>query len=280
MIRDENRLQPAWRANRIWYPAILLLLAAISCIGTIYLFQKKPEPRKPVDYRYAKVKAPNGVQLHLIRTLPRNIDLKAITSNVTDTGEYGINGGFFWEGSLLSIAVVNDKPLKGAAGDYGSGWYNIDNSKGTLVWDEAAGTFSVQVAADPDGLTVTDRSRYWAQGGISMKLGDDAGWYAQALAEGLPAIDEKRMRSGLVYDRDGYLWMIVTPTKSTGEQFRTAVKETLINAHPVDGVFLDGDGSSQLKVAEASLPGDRREVYQMLAIVNRSEDLPGKAAMP
>ncbi|WP_409341867.1 hypothetical protein [Paenibacillus sp. MBLB4367] len=269
MIRESERTKPhAWESGRL-NTAVLFLLVAVSFFGTIYLFQKHPEPRKPVDYRYAKVKALNGVQLHLIRTSPRNVELRAIDANVTDTGEYGINGGFFWEGSLLSIAVKNNVPLKGAAGDYGSGWYNIDNSKGTLVFDETAERFSVQVAADPDGLAVTDRGRYWAQGGISMRLGDDAGWYEQALIEGLPAIDEKRMRSGLVYDREGYLWMIVTPTKSTGEEFRTAVKETLVNAHPVDGIFLDGDGSSQMKVAEATLPGDRREVYQMLAIVQK-----------
>lgn len=248
---------------------VLFLIAAVSFFVTLLLFQKEHHPLPVADYRYAKVKAPNGVQLHLIRTSPSNVQLKAIAANVTNTGDYGINGGFFWNGDLLSIAVIDNMPLKGAPGDYGSGWYNVDNSKGTLVWDEVTGRFSVQVAIDADGLTVADRSRYWAQGGVSMRLGDDAGWQEQADKEGMPAMDENRMRSGLAFDENQQLWMLVSPTPCTVEQFRTAVKETLAKAKLVDGIFLDGDGSSQLKVAEASLPGDRREVYQMLAIVKR-----------
>lgn len=117
--------------------------------------------------------------------------LKAISSNVTQTRDFGINGGFFfWEGQLLSMAVMNDKPLKGAAGDYGSGWLNIDRPKGTLVWDAAARKFSVQVAEEAGQLEVTDRSRYWAQGGVSMSYRDESGWVEQAVKEDMPIMYE------------------------------------------------------------------------------------------
>lgn len=59
---------------------------------------------------------------------------------------------------------MNDQPLKGEQDDYGSGWYNIDYPKGTLVWDEITGQFSVQVVQDAHQIKVTDKQHYWAQG--------------------------------------------------------------------------------------------------------------------
>lgn len=220
----------------------------------------------PKPYAYAKLKATNGVVLYTLAVSPEHVELKAIADNVTRTGETGINGGFFWNGDLLSIAAIGDRPLKGAPGNYGSGWYNVDVPRGTLVWDEALQRFSVQVVMEAGELAVADRSRYWAQGGVSMKLGDDGGWARQAELEQMPAPDEERLRSGLAYDADGMLWMIVTPTPCTILQFREAVKERIAPGKLADGIFLDGDGSSQLRAGKVKLAGDSREVYQMLAV--------------
>lgn len=223
--------------------------------------------RSVQPYSYKKLLATNGVELHAISTRPDNIGLKAIQANVTDTADNGINGGFFWEGQLLSISVINDKPVKGAPGDYGSGWYNTDRARGTLVWDAAAGRFSVQVAEAADELKVTDRSRYWAQGGVSMGLANENAWQAQALSEEFPAMEEKRLRSGMVYDTDGKVWLLVTTTPCTGTAFRDAVKEKVSPGKLADGIFLDGDGSSQLRLGKLRLVGDRRPVYQMITLL-------------
>jgi hypothetical protein len=243
--------------------ALLFLLGVLSFCHDI--------AAKPQHYRFAKLKASNGVELYTIRTTPDNIRLQAIDTNVTQTRSYGINGGFFWEGALLSIAVINDMPLKGKPGDYGSGWYNTgvqtDLKRGTLVWDEAAQRFSVQVVTHAGELAVTDRHRYWAQGGVSMGLQDETGWEREMIAEEMPSYDEGHMRSGVVFDAQQNVYLIVTPTSCSAEEFRAAIKEQLKDRRLVDGVFLDGDGSSQLQCRSVRLPGDRRQVYQMLALI-------------
>ncbi|GAA3399617.1 hypothetical protein ACFFNY_18355 [Paenibacillus hodogayensis] len=254
-------------------PATIALLLSGLLLGLLLTFALA-YPRSATDisgeYRYDRRTAPNGIVLHTIETTPEHIRLQAIDTNVTGTPYYGINGGFFWEGSLLSIAVVNDKPLKGLAGDYGSGWYNTGVNghlrRGTLVWDEAAGRFSVQIVQEADELVVTDKARYWAQGGVSMKLDNEAMRQPTMIAEEMPAYDEARMRSGLVYDRANRLYMVVTPTRCTVEQFRSAIVALLGDRQLVDGILLDGDGSSQLQTKRAHLAGDNRQVYQMLTI--------------
>ncbi|WP_171684017.1 hypothetical protein [Paenibacillus planticolens] len=209
--------------------------------------------------------------MHTIRTTPDNIRLQAIDTNVTKTPYYGINGGFFWEGALLSIAVINDQPLKGLPGDYGSGWYNtgVDTNlkRGTLVWDDITKRFSIQVVTNAGELTVTDKHHYWAQGGVSMRLNDSFGWENDMISEEMPAYDESRMRTAIVYDNLENMYMIVTPTYCTIAEFRTAILETLGDRRIVDGIYLDGDGSSQMQCRYVRLNGDHRQVYQMLALI-------------
>lgn len=251
-------------------PFILAAVVMFAFILTlILLLPRIRQPAAPKPYEFQKLKATNGVVLHTIRTSPRNIALKAISANVTETGDYGINGGFFYNGDLLSLAVVNNKPVKGVPGDYGTGWYNTDRPKGTLVWDDAAELFTVQVAEESDQLRVSDRNRFWAQGGVSMGLLNETGWEKQANAEGMPAMDENRLRSGMVYDTDRSVFLIVTPTPCTVKAFRDAVREKVAGGRLVDGVFLDGDGSSQLKAGKQELAGDKRPVYQMIALIRR-----------
>ncbi|WP_258525941.1 hypothetical protein [Paenibacillus sp. YN15] len=249
------------------FTVFLAGVAILSFLMTVWLggmLMSAPDGLTARGYR--ELKAGNGVRLHAVRASPEKISLKAIETNVTDDPEDGMNGGFFWEGQLLSIAVINDRPVKGAPGDYGSGWYNIDRPRGTLVWDGATGELSVQVTDRAEELAVTDRSRYWAQGGVSMGLHNERFWQEQALLEEFPVMDEKRLRSAIVYDTDRRLWLLLSDGPCTGPEFRAAIKETVAPGKLDDGIFLDGDGSSQLKLGQFKLPGDRRTVYQMITL--------------
>lgn len=252
-------------------PLALAAIMIVSCMLTVWFFDSRDYDWRgqPRPYTYMKLTASNNVVLHTVKTTPRNIALKAINTNVTKTKDYGINGGFFYNGDLLSLAVINNKPVKGKPGDYGTGWYNTDRPRGTLVWDDAAELFTVQIVEESDQVRVVDRSRFWAQGGVSMGLLNEAGWEKQATAEEMPAQDEERLRSGMVYDTDKNVWLVVTSTPCTVKEFRNAVKEMIAKDKLIDGIFLDGDGSSQLKVGRHELPGDKRPVYQMITLVNK-----------
>ncbi|MFD2613270.1 hypothetical protein [Paenibacillus gansuensis] len=227
-----------------------------------------PFPDPPTAYTYREVRASNGVVLHTMKTSPRNVRLEAVSTNVLETRRYGINGGFFYNGDLLSIAVQNDRPVTRERGAFGSGWTNVKYSRGTLVWDGAARAWSVQQAASAGELAVSDRSEYWAQGGISMSLRDEARWAEQAAKEAMPFAADRRMRTGLVYNTGLNVWFIVSPVPCTAAEFRSAILETVGSGTLVDGIFLDGDGSSQMQCTEVQLPGDSRSVYQMLTLIN------------
>lgn len=219
------------------------------------------------QYGYEAAEASNGMKLHALRTKAAFVRPEIVDNNVTLSDKVGVNGGFFYGRDLLSIGVVNGKPVNRAAGAYGSGGDNVKYARGTLVWDGAADALGVQVARSSSELKVKDPTRFWAQGGVSMSLGDDGGWRAQADAEHAPFPDEPRLRSGAVYDERGDLYLVVSETAGTLEQFRDAVKESFGDGRLVDGIFLDGDGSSQLLSREAALPGDNRPVLQMMRIV-------------
>jgi hypothetical protein len=222
-------------------------------------------------YLYGIVEDPaNKVRMHMLRVDPELVDLVAIRSNVTHSGLTGINGGFFYDNQLLSIAVEDDMPAAGERGGYGSGWFNIKYARGTLVYDKTNGELSVQVAASAEELKVADRSRYWAQGGISMELerGEGPEWRLQADAEAAPYPDDERLRSAMVYDEAGNVHLIVTSTMCTLEQLRDAIIRERDAYGFIEGIFLDGDGSSQLMASEELLAGDGRPVVQMIAIGN------------
>ncbi|MGP0587725.1 hypothetical protein [Paenibacillus timonensis] len=254
-----------WPINwRRW--GIATASAAAIFLGILLMIGWGSRYLLPHNYEYHELIAVNGVKLHALVVDPERIELRAADQPLGRYRVYGINGGFFYNDAVLSIAVNNDQPIQGTAGAYGSGWYNAKYARGTLVWDGAADGFSVQVASAADELAFTDRSRYFAQGGVSMKLQDDAGWRAAVEAEHLPNPDENRLRSGLAYDADGQLWLIVTPTRCTAEAFRSAVKASLAGGQLVDGIFLDGDGSAQLNAAETKLNGDSRDLRQIIVI--------------
>ncbi|MDG0790962.1 phosphodiester glycosidase family protein [Cohnella ginsengisoli] len=104
-----------------------------------------------------------------------------------------------------------------------------------------------------------------------MSLGRDATWHDQAVAEHAPFMDEPRLRSGAVYDEEGRLYLVVSENRGTLADFRAAILELLGGqGRPAlaDGIFLDGDGSSQLRSREASLTGDLRPVVQMISLLD------------
>jgi hypothetical protein len=244
---------------------VLAIVAAASLLNKPDKQVKEAFSGLPHNYQYLEALTPGQVRLHMMGVAPEDIILRPAGSPLRPIAAYGINGGFFYGDDLLSIAIMNDVPVNGAKGAYGSGWFNAKSERGTLVWDGAAGAFSVQVAASGGDLAVSDRNHYWAQGGISMNLQHEELWAEAIAAEHLPYAEEQRMRSGLVYDEAGKLWLIVTKSLCTAAEFRSAV-QWAVPGEAREGIFLDGDGSSQMNADEAVLTGDSRPVVQMIAV--------------
>jgi hypothetical protein len=269
------RTETGW-SRRLWGSkrpltilALLLVLGILALVGYLASRSHNKEVFSglPHTYSYLEAESPGQVQLHMMSLSPEDVILRDARLPLREVPAYGINGGFFYGEDLLSIAIMNDVPVSGKKKAYGSGWYNAKYPRGTLVWDGAARKFSVQVVSSGDELSVSDRDNYWAQGGISMNLTDNELWSAAATGEHLPFADDKRMRSGMVYDNSGKLWLIVTPTLCTAAEFRTSIQYS-VPGQGLEGIFLDGDGSSQMNAEEAVLPGDSRPVVQMIAVAN------------
>lgn len=220
-----------------------------------------------MSYTYSK-SVVNGLTMHVMKSSPKNIVLKSTSSNLANVSDYGINGGFFYGSDLLSIAVNNDVPVRGVPGGYGSGWINEKYARGTLVWDGAASRYSVQTVKNAAEIDVNNRGNYWAQAGISMSLQDDTNWKSIATAQNMPNMTGSTTRTALVYNSGLNIFLVVTNTACTAEAFRKAVKQ-LGSGTIVDGVFLDGSGSSQMKCSETVLKGDGRIVRQMVALIEK-----------
>ncbi|EJW14272.1 phosphodiester glycosidase family protein [Paenibacillus alvei] len=218
---------------------------------------------------YSKCTASNGVVLHSLKCSPNDVQLRPCRTSICNQKMTAVNGGFFdfASGALLSIAVQNDKPVKGNRGAYGSGWFNAKYARGTLVWDAAARRYSIQVVRSAGELQVSDRNRYWAQGGISMSLQDDRGWKQRSSEQNMPNMSGKAFRTALVYGSSLSLWMVVTNSPCTVESFRTAIKQKIGSGALTDGIFLDGSGSSQLRYDSVSLRGDGRTVHSIISIM-------------
>jgi len=249
---------------------ILLVAGILFVVLYNSLSNRSPGVDAPLEaitqYRYEYAEAANGMKLHALVTKPAFVTLDVVRQNVALTDKVGINGGFFYGETLISMGIVNGRPVNGAAGAYGNGGENMKYARGTLVWDGASDSLSVQVVSTASEVKVKDHTRFWAQGGISMSLGDEAGWISRTVAENAPFPDEQRLRSAAVYDENGMLYLIVSESLSTLEAFRTAILGTFGDGRLVDGIFLDGDGSSQLLSKEMKLTGDNRPVLQMLRI--------------
>ena len=257
-------------------PIICGVLALLFMLAPAWILVARPfggqpkdkELNMPHDYVYGRAEATNGMKLHYMVTRPSNVSPVAVHANVASGPFYGVNGGFFYQDALLSIAVVNGMPVNAAQGYYGAGDVNAKYARGTLVWDGATDGLSVQTVSRDGDLNVTDRAHYWAQGGISMRLNSENAWLLQVVAEQAPNMDEDRLRSAAVYDTQGSLYLVVSTTKGTLAAFRDAIVETIGAGKLVDGIFLDGDGSSQLRSREIRLTGDGRPVVEMLRLLN------------
>jgi len=247
-----------------YFPIYLCALVLILCTLFGWNFGKNGIPK---GTKYFQITADNGVVLHVLKTDPSNISFSNINDNVVQSGISGINGGFFWENQLLSIAVMDGIPVNGSSEEYGSGWFNVKYARGTMVYDRVTKMVSVQRASSVDDLSFTDATKFWAQGGVSMNLKDDSNWYRLAVnEEGLPFPDDERLRSGLAYDDDGKVYLVVTTTKCTAEKFRIAIKGSIELENLNEAIFLDGDGSSQLLAGKVKLKGDDRAVVQMIVV--------------
>ncbi|MEK4998431.1 hypothetical protein BK125_10580 [Paenibacillus odorifer] len=265
---SSGKLNQLWRRRQGLIVSLLVLLIVGLALSLFLVFRNhKEDPFKglPHAYSFLETVSTDNVQLYMMSLSPEDIKLRAAGVPLRQVNAYGINGGFFYQDALLSMAIMHDTPVNGAQKGYGSGWFNAKYARGTLVWDGASRSFSVQVVSSGEELKITDRQHYFAQGGISMNLGHEDLWEAAVAEEHLPYADEKRLRSGMVYDNTGKLWLIVTPTLSTAAEFRSAILQT-VPAKGLEGIFLDGDGSSQMNAKEIIVPGDSRSVVQMIAV--------------
>ncbi len=204
------------------------------------------------NYTYDTVTS-NGINLNYIKTSPNNVAPTYINppKAMSHTGYYGINGGYFNNNfSILSIAVVNNLPVNGIAGDINGGWANQNYDRGTLVWDQTARQYSVQVVRRASELSVSDKNNYWAQGGISMCLDkNDQDWKAQMEAEHL-SLTETDRRSALVYNSGLNIWLVTTSNRCTAGAFRSAISNGIGNNTLVNGIFLDGGSSASMRCKE------------------------------
>lgn len=221
-------------------------------------------------YTFSTVTASNGVKLYAIKTSPKEVYIKWIgPSSVPAQSTYGVNGGFFEGSRLLQIAVNNGNTVA-PTGQGTGGSENVSHARGTLVWDAKYEELSVQVVKTTSELALGNRNSYWAQGGISLKLSSsESVWRTQANKENIQNPDGGACRTAAVYNNTKNLWLVVTDTKTTAAKFRAAILEKIGSGTLVDGIMLDGSGSSQYKVAEGSYSGSDstpRPVYQMMAL--------------
>ncbi|MFD0587148.1 hypothetical protein ACFQZE_03945 [Paenibacillus sp. GCM10027627] len=266
---DENKL-----SKKQIKVIVAVLVAVLAVAGLLlYLLAASLSSRGSAaslhaikEYKYETYKAESGMNIHWLMTKPAYVKLETVFDNVTLTEKVGINGGFFYGETLVSMAVVNGRALNGPMSRYGSGGENVKYARGTLVWDGEADALSVQVISKASELKTKDHTRFWAQGGISMGLGNEDGWAEQAALENAPFPDDIRLRSGAVYDKFGNLYLVVSETPGSLDTFRSAILEGVGGGQLVDGVFLDGDGSSQMLSKEMTLAGDGRPVVQMIRI--------------
>lgn len=173
---------------------------------------------------------------------------------------------------MLSLTVNNDVPVGSLVyrdTGYGSGWANVNYARGTVFYDGVNRALGVRIVSTADQISVTNRSNYWAQGGVSMSLQDDANWRNIAVTQqNLPNPDGVIQRAGLVYSSSGYIYLVMTASGepgATAAQFRQAIKQTL---GALDGIFLDSSGSAQMLSAEFRNSGDGRKVKTMVGIIS------------
>ncbi|MEJ8306580.1 hypothetical protein [Saccharibacillus sacchari] len=91
-------------------------------------------------------------------------------------------------------------------------------------------------------------------------------WKQRAQNENMQGIDSDTQRSGVVYNNTNNIWLIMTPTQCTAEQFRTAILGSIGFGTLVNGIFLDSGGSSQMRAGTTTIAASSRKVPEMLAL--------------
>lgn len=235
------------------------------------------------SYTYSTYTA-NQVTLNIIQTSPGSIQFKTLNrdKNLQQTSYVGINGGFFSAQIEKStgmykthnIAIKNGVPVIGTSNNANNGWYNSGN-QGTIIWDAKNGKFLYRVLNTGWEVNkAVGHTNYWAQGGVSMSLGSK-NWKDVALKEKLPNPDGKVERSAMVYNGTS-VYLIVTNSDCTAETFRATIQKYfgIKDGEPksnVNGIFLDGSGSSQMKAYDSknklvNITGDGRKLVQIITV--------------
>lgn len=234
------------------------------------------------NYAYGTATATNKVVLAYIKTTPNNVVpwYQNPRKAIKDSNIYGINGGFFTGSqTLLSIAIKNGVRVGGGGvNDYGSGYYNgigdpvKDVNRGTFIWDNARKLYRVQQIKNAGEIetNIKNGKDYWAQGGTSMCMLSDTNFTKAISAENMPdPNDANKNRAGLVCNGTN-IWLVVSTTGCTLANFRAAIKEKI--GSTLDGIFLDGSGSAQLRCYDRTFigsdPDPGRLLPEVLALVN------------
>lgn len=219
----------------------------------------------PKSYSYTTYTY-KSVLLNIIKTNPANIKLKSLNgSSLSSANVTGINGGWIssysYDGTL-NIAVNNGIPVIGKAWSSNSGWYNSVTGKasGTIIWDGGNNRFSYQRVSNASDITGVDKNHnWWAQGGISLSLGN-INWMEVYKKEFLNTKDtniqyfsgDAHPHTALVYSGTS-IYLIESDSISDLSNFRYAIQayfkmsDSKNESSTTKGILLDSNPSSEMK---------------------------------
>ena len=223
----------------------------------------------PCNHNYISVTL-NGVPLHIIETSADNIEMVNLQrrSTLSNSGYFGINGGFFNSNvpgdiTCLNIATNGSNPVgpNGTGGINGLGFAAIVNDGGQLKLLEPVIETIDEIVDKCEGTLI------WAQGGGNLALGD-SGWTLGDLRFGPDAIANSQGRTAMVANtatNKVYLVVQRATSNKTVVGFRNAIQQYFgITSTSTDyvGILLDGGGSSALRAknslsATVSVDGGR-----------------------
>lgn len=221
------------------------------------------------------------IRLRYIKTSPKNIKLTHISGTVPGSGLLGINAGYFDDSSqdVYSICIQNSSTV--TSGHTYNGYYNVTSAgtkaRGTLVWDDPWRTYRLQTIEAADEITIGDPDNYWAQGGVNLFLKNDTSWnnLINSPTKGEYISDQspnaQYNRSALLYGTSLNIYLVISETKCSLDQFRTAIKLGIDTANGIEGIILDGANATQMNVPDSSysfMGGSSRKLPAMIQVVN------------
>jgi len=221
----------------------------------------------------------NGLDLGIMRVPAQNIGMASLSwSNyLSNTSYYGINGGFWankpGEQRTLNISVKNGSNTCAGADTNRVG-------KGTIYWN--GNSLNYKIASTKSEISGISSSGTWAQGGISMFLGN-SNWKSRTNSEEGNGYNPDQAygwgRTAIVANiPEKIVYLIVTNTTTvTMTSIRKAIQDFVgITDGSTDnssykGLFLDASGSSQLRAINCNgtvenKPGDSRTLLQIITV--------------